>query len=801
MGFPRVVADRTRFALIGAGLLLLVSLVLKDGLLGGAYYERDLLAIHMPMSETFVRTIAEGSWPFRDPTTGFGQPMLGNPDAQIPYPTTWLHLLMLPEQAYLVFLTIHYFLGATGAAALAWRFSRSGAAAFFAGALWVVGGPLQSFLSLWHHLAGATWMPWVLTAFDRVLEKPDRPRTLLLAGAFGLQILAGSAEMCAMTLALSALRLVCELPGTSRSCLPTQVKATFVALLLAIGLGAATWLSVLDVWRFSNRAALPEEVRMYWSLHPWMLAEIFMPLGLGSLDLGQTTRSLLFGAPSPFLRSVFLGSLTLPLVFAALFTARIPRKYRVFAGVGALVALLLALGKHTPIYSLLSTIFPVLQIFRYPVKVLVTLSLLLAVLSGVALRSLRDEPRAARAAAVTALALLALHLAVFAGLPAFLPPLISGPPEVVSHSIETVRTQMLLSVGTLVLLLVGIIRPAPGLVSVAGLAAVGSTLVSHFGLNPVVEPSALRFRPDFLSALQTAEPSRVYVEDYVSFPDLSRRFLGRPAPFNNVKGADPRRTAALVVGLRTLMIPPQGASWGVQYAWDTDLRRLFDQTLHDLTICLRMAEGTPTALRMLQIGNVSGVLALHSSSFHLLGTGPVFPSPLPEPLRVFRVPDALPRAYAVSGIRIADAAQAVTLLLDPEFTPVREVILDGGTATPSSPTFRSSVIVTSLKADRIALDVQLNQPGTVVLLEGFLPGWQATLDGQSVQVQRANALFVAAFAPAGHHQIVFTYRPWSGVLGLAISALTALGLLAGLLHRPRPAPTVMDGSTEAPSAP
>jgi uncharacterized membrane protein YfhO len=68
----------------------------------------------------------------------------------------------------------------------------------------------------------------------------------------------------------------------------------------------------------------------------------------------------------------------------------------------------------------------------------------------------------------------------------------------------------------------------------------------------------------------------------------------------------------------------------------------------------------------------------------------------------------------------------------------------------------------------------------VVLLEGFLPGWHATIDGVGVPVMRANALFVAAPTSAGEHRVVFTYRPWPAVLGIWLSGLTALALLIAL---------------------
>ena len=135
---------------------------------------------------------------------------------------------------------------------------------------------------------------------------------------------------------------------------------------------------------------------------------------------------------------------------------------------------------------------------------------------------------------------------------------------------------------------------------------------------------------------------------------------------------------------------------------------------------------------------------------------------------------------------MADSSRSAEVFLDPAFAPGAEVVLDAGTPTPVSPIFESRVAIVDRRADRVGLTVKLNQPGAVVLLEGFLPGWHATLNGAPVPVRRANALFVAALVPEGEHQVVFIYRPWTGVLGLSLSALTALALMGALVRPSSP---------------
>ena len=67
-------------------------------------------------------------------------------------------------------------------------------------------------------------------------------------------------------------------------------------------------------------------------------------------------------------------------------------------------------------------------------------------------------------------------------------------------------------------------------------------------------------------------------------------------------------------------------------------------------------------------------------------------------------------------------------------------------------------------------------PRMLVLSETFIPGWEATLDGQPLEIWRANAYYQAVLVPAGAHEIVFRYQPVAFRLGLVI-ALIALPIL------------------------
>ena len=76
--------------------------------------------------------------------------------------------------------------------------------------------------------------------------------------------------------------------------------------------------------------------------------------------------------------------------------------------------------------------------------------------------------------------------------------------------------------------------------------------------------------------------------------------------------------------------------------------------------------------------------------------------------------------------------------------------------------------------------------GLLVVSEVYGPGWQARVDGRSVDVLRADDILCGVPLTAGSHVIDLQYRPRSVPIGAAISivALFALvGLALGLTRR------------------
>ena len=323
-----------------------------------------------------------------------------------------------------------------------------------------------------------------------------------------------------------------------------------------------------------------------------------------------------------------------------------------------------------------------------------------------------------------------------------------------------------LAFGVVVLVLTR--RPGPWMAGVAAAVGAADLLLASRGLNPTAPSDLFRARPPVLAAIHQEDARRLYVYDYLAAPHLAPRHLGRAAPYLMRLPADaPPWTEAL--GMRAYLLPPVAEVWGVFQSYDVDAMGLLPTAQVGLTGLLLQAEGTPLHLRLLQLGAVSEVVSLHTDGLEALRPVATFPGLFPEPIRVLRVPDPLPRTYAVQGVRVAEGPAALAALADEAFDPSRVVILPAGTPAEASAGFIGTSRIAQLRPDRVVLDAEMSEAGHVVLVDAYGAGGAATVDGQPAPLLRANVAFRAVAVPAGRHRIELVCRPVSVVSGLAVS--------------------------------
>ncbi len=149
-------------------------------------------------------------------------------------------------------------------------------------------------------------------------------------------------------------------------------------------------------------------------------------------------------------------------------------------------------------------------------------------------------------------------------------------------------------------------------------------------------------------------------------------------------------------------------------------------------------------------------------------------------LRVYENPRALPRAFYVPRAEvIADPERLLERLASPDHRPREVALLEEPPADGflgSRPDGRGEVTIASSRGEELVVRVRASEPGFLFVSDQLYPGWQATVDGSSVPIHRANHAFRLVRVPRGESTVSFRYRPASVRVGFAISATSLLGL-------------------------
>lgn len=725
---------------------------------------RDRSFVHTDFHQTFeplaasYRAAWERGSTAWNPRLGNGTTIRANPVYSPLYPARILVLPFEPARGLTLAAVAHIIIAALGAYALALTLGISTRGAFLAALVFGFSGPTVSTISTCSFLWTSAWMPWVLRGVERVrTAAPHRSRGALVALAIPLFLLvtAGEPFVIAST-ALAALALV-TLNGTKPGAGVTRVALRYLTVAAVVAMVAApALLALLRYFPVSVRAAgfVPQGI-VQWSLHP--LATLGLVLSDPFGDPNAYGPHAFWGdALEPgrrgfWVHGLFVGALSLGLATLGAATRGARPRTALVVWLGLLV--LLALGRHGPFYGWIVTL-PFGSSLRYPIKWLVTAMLPLGLLAGVGLDQLRPH---ARTALVTLLAwlvlLLGLGVATMGGLDAYLAALAPAShvdlvPVVRDRLFTSVlATSLPLGAALLALVLGRRLRLAETSLEVGIAALVAAELLtatSH--LAPTVSQDFYAETPDVVRAVR-ADPGghgRVHVEP---LPPL--RFADTPGDVFAYFAWERARIGGLI-----------GASYGLDLAFNTDNEALSPLRYAELSVLASAAPPRQLAMLLGAAGatHVVTYRALDPAAFELLSE---IPDRLEAPLRVYRNRLALPRARVVRSLtpyRGVDGLVATLAHAPDDFFRRTALVESEAVAAPLPGAAEARAEVREDRGSSLHIAVR-GEGGFVVVSDSFVPGWTATVDGQPVELLRADHTFRAVAIPKGEHEVVMTYAP------------------------------------------
>jgi hypothetical protein len=442
----------------------------------------------------------------------------------------------------------------------------------------------------------------------------------------------------------------------------------------------------------------------------------------------------------------------------------------------SLLSLILAMGHNTPVYPLIFKYVPGFGAFRAPARFLLFYTFGVSTLAGIGADCFRLTYRTqyvARLTAAGAGAMLAISLA--AGQISSQMDLDIKP----TFAPAVAHFALWLGLSVILLLLRGrepddadlrVARSPLPLEIWRGLMAslIAADLVLFaMPLTPTIDPALYRTTTNAERFLLThADENRLFATyNY----DYDTKFNG----YLNFSNWGPSNLTHWL-GLRETLVPNLNVFSGIASVNNDD--PLAVGRWRELMDAVRAADW-PTRLRLLRMMNVGYVLAENPPP----GLSPVLDTPY-----LYRLSDPLPRAWLVPQARVVLAPDdLLSELMNPAFDPTTEVLLEEIAppyslltrphqgATPYSPVPTRGLlppVFTSLHEawNSRTIDLVVPGPGYLVLAYTYYPGWRATLDGQPVEILRANYAFMALPLEAGEHQVLLYYRPLSFTFGALV---------------------------------
>ena len=727
-----------------------------------------------------------GQAPLWNPLVGNGAPLAANLQTGAFYPLNFLYLLLPTEYAMGSTAAMHVALAGLFMFAFARALGLRSVSALIAAIAFQLSGFLISRFGFLTITAALPWLAAWLWRAERAMQSGRRRDAAWLSITIGLGLLAGHAQTSLYGLMLLAAYVLYRVFTTRREGMSRMASLAVAGAGVALGLGLAA-LQLLPAAELAGESqrvgGLDYTLAMTHSYWPWRLLTLLAPDLFGNPGYGN-----FWGYDNYWENAAYIGLFPLGLAAYALKEWwRVRRMnasreggrmkdeeghaFRIipFFLLAAFVTLVLAFGWFTPIYPFLFHNLPGFSLFQGPARWLSVVTIALCVLAGIGAEltfEARERGNLRRGAVwiVIGMALIGAGLASRSFL--------SG--RAATFPGETLRLGVLVALGGLLLGL----RPSRQARSFAGWAAAfvvvvaADLLTAHAALNPTIDPAVYRLPIQSAAAIRVeSRAGRVFMFD--ADDDRLRNRAGILVPFPDF---GPRAVDDWI-HFRETLIANTSMIDGVATANN------FDPLLVNRPLQVRNAINDlplEVALRVLSLMNVRYVASTRELNLPVVQRGAW--------ATLYLNADALPRAWIVPVARAE--SEPLAAILAPGFDPRNEVVLDA-TARSSRITFHacaraagagvSRFTVYSLQDTSNAITIRAASDGAgyLVLSDTWYPGWRATIDGQAVDVLRANYAFRAVAFPAGEHVVEFRYEPDSFRVGLWISAFSLL-IVAGL---------------------
>lgn len=732
---------------------------------------RDLYNYFYPLRFSLSEALKSGEIPLWNRHMAMGFPLLADIQTGAFYPPHLIFLILPFFDAVRTIFLIHYLIAVSGGYLLCRHWGMPQWQSIIGSLLFTLGGTTVSLINLLNHFQSAVWLPWTVLFWEKFLLQMNWARFVILVFVLVIQLLGGSPEIYAMSMALlwlSGMR-VGEAGCFAR--LLRSVCWLMVANLFVVLLAAVQLLPTLELIQSSRRQeGIPFVEASSWSLDPWALLNFLFLDKKVDMGLGDATQ-MFFGLNVPFFISYYFGAMFVPAV--CLWLRFASAKERLLLGGMILGTLLLAFGRFAPIYPLLYEHFAPFRGFRYPEKLffLTQAFLLVAACKGIAGFSFPSKRRGELTLmGAYGLLLLLIYLLLrfdpttlwnFVVQQKAVPLPLDLTIANTAAALVSIERQLGLTLGFFVLCLLG----RKGYIR-AGFFKILFVLVVFLDLYSAHQPFQYLLKPEPILSKSKVIPvpeksaSRIfyYPEDRNLHP--STFVIRKPVttPFGEI-----------VTSVATNLLPNFGLFYGFDYL--QDINALAKESYTEFLRYANTVE-PEKQVRLLAALNVQHIVSFKSLNIQGLRLLRHFPE---HPSWLYETQNVAPRVYVAQNVRLETTPhQMMAQFAAAGFNTAVEVFVDSLVPIRQTEGFSAQaklVNYTNLSAHLRAVS---NGPAVLVLADTHFPGWRVYVDGKEEKLLRANYFFRGVAIPAGEHSVDFKYEPLPFKVGLYVSLTTAI---------------------------
>jgi len=751
-------------AVVAAPLLLFAGKILR----GQALFWGTPSLQFIPWWEWSWELFRAGEIPLWNRWVGMGAPLAANYQTALFYPPHWLYLVLdsLGGASWMAWGTtlmvpLHLIGTGLGMVFLIKELGGKRLAQTVGSLSFALSGYLVARAGFLSINATAAWLPWILVATLRLARKPSWDRISQLGLLWGGQFLAGHAQTAWYTVLLAAAWMtfaswahrgrVNQRVGRE---LGTRGAAFILAGMMGAALAAVQLLPTLQYLAVSQRAqAVDYTLAMTYSFWPWRLLTLLTPDLFGSPAQGNY-----WGYGNYWEDAVYLGLLPLVLAFRVLIRSVREKGKRntpasreegiqhrhlvLFNWMIVIVSFVFALGKNLPLFPFFYRHIPSFDLFQAPTRMTLWAECSLALLAGLGVEKI--SPPEGRGLYWNRLAVAgSAALALGAGLAWYF---FEG------IEVSFIRAVSLLGVwaaGSALLLLIQPGEQSPQRKQMWGWGIVilisADLLTAAWGHNPGIEAEYYR-----VNELNGPGKDRYYLSTEGEYE----------LKFNRFFRFEDYQTEGEWEQLKDSLLPNLNILERVEMANNFD--PLVPGRYQVWMETLEKAE-PPVKQQMLRLMNVNTQIFVDDRwevTYQRIEGDPASELSF----------SSCPR-YVQSG------GEALQLILGEKIKLDREIIIESaGDKLNGCWPAQAQLRILDQGPQELRLEVSADQPGWVFWSQTHYPGWKAQVDGEDVEIRRANYLFQAVPVTEGTHQVQFRFQSQVFRMGWVMTVVMGMGL-------------------------